>query len=179
MPIIQASVTSLARSLFPQMLGGLLPHQIVSFFRIGEGGWRVSGVRVRRDDLVEKATFTDLDIILDAGRPGNGFGPKRYNVGESLGYFQKSFVPGDLTYEAPNTLRCSCYLDFPEYNTKQTPAPGGSTALIYDAGGPYIAPQLWEVGIYDAAGNLLAYGTMPQQDKNNTKPLENIVRISF
>lgn len=179
MPIIEASVTALARSLFPQMLGGLLPMQTLSFFRVGEGGWKTSGVRVRRDELAEKATFTDLDIILDAGRPGNGFGPKRYNVGESLGYYQKSFVSGDLTYVAPNVIQCSCYLDFPEYNSKQPPAPGGSTALVYDAGGPYVAPQIWEVAVYDSAGNMIAYGTVPQQDKNATKPLENIVRIRF
>lgn len=178
MPIIEAVVTDRARELLPKMWGGLIPHQVVSFFRVGEGGWSLVGPnRVRR---APDATFTDLDIILDAGRPGNGFGAKRYNTfGESFGYFQKAFQLGDLSFTGPNVLECRCYLDFPEYNTKQPPAPGGSTALIYDAGGPYSAPQIWEVGIYDAASNLVAYGTVPKQDKNITKPVENVVRIRF
>lgn len=179
MPIIQASVTAKAREVLPKMHAGLIPFQAISYFRVGEGGWQTLGVRTRRTDLVEFKSFTDLDIILDAGRPGNGLGPKRYNVGESLGYYQKSFAPGDLSFTGPNLMVCRCYLDFPEYNSKQPPAPGGSTALIYDAGGPYSTPELWEIGIYDAGNNLIAYGTMPKEDKNGAKPVENIVRISY
>lgn len=171
MAIINAVVTNIARQLWPQMFGNITPFQTVSYFRYGEGGWvDPGGGPVRRDP--PDRTFTDLDLILDSGRAGPS---KRYNNGTNLGYFQKALLPTDLVFEGPTTLRIRTFLDFGEYNTKNAP---GAT-LIYNVGGPFTSPQIWEVGIYDTANNLIAYGTIPMETKDNTKQVENDVRIVF
>jgi len=154
---IVGAVTTLGRSLFPQMLGGLLPMQVIAYFKVGEGGWvnPGSGKVPRTPD----ASFTDLDAVLDAGRlPLN----KRYPA-DSTGTFQKAFVGGDLTFVGPSTLRCRCFLDFGEFND--------------DGFGN--DPEIWEIGAFDAAGNMIGYGTFPLQLKDITKQLENFLRFVF
>jgi hypothetical protein len=164
-------MTNKAREVWPKMFGGLLPFQLVSYFRVGEGGWFDPGSgRIPR--VPPDRTFTDLDIVLDAGRAGPS---KRYDVAENFGYFQKTILPSDFVFEGPTTLRVRCFLDFGEYNTKNA---AGAT-LIYNVGGPYVAPEIWELGLYDAGGNLLAYGTIPKETKDGTKQIENDVRIVF
>jgi len=171
MAIINAVVTNLARAQWPQMFGGLTPFSQVSYFRYGEGGWVDPGSGAVRRDPPDR-TFNDLDIIKDLGRSAPN---KRYNVGVNLGYFQKALTPSDLVFEGPTTLRVRTFLDFGEYNNKNSI---GAT-LIYDVGGPYTSPEIWEIGIYDAADNLVAYGTVPKETKDNTKQIENDVRIVF
>lgn len=171
MALVNAVITDKAREVFPKMLGNLLPFQPVAYFRYGEGGWvDPGGGRVRRDP--PDRTFTDLDIILDVGRPNIS---KRYNVAENFGYFQKTLLPSDLVFEGPSTLRVRTFLDFGEYNTKNAV---GAT-LIYNVGGPYLVPEIWEIGVYDANNNLLAYGTVPKETKDGTKQIENVVRLVF
>ncbi len=170
MAVINAVVTDHAREVWVKMVGGLTAWSIASFFRIGEGGWQNPGTG--RERRTPDKTFTDLDIILDGARPA---GPtKRYDVAlESFGYFQKSFVSGDLTFESPTTLACRCLLDFGEYNTK------AAGTLIYNHGNTGLNPEIWELGVYDLAGNLLAYGTVEKETKDGTKQIENTVRIVF
>ena len=171
MALINAVLTDKARENWPKMFGGLLTFQQVSYFRVGEGGWFDPGSgRIRRDP--PDRTFTDLDIALDPGRAGPS---KRYNVAENLGYFQKALLPSDLIFEGPTTLRIRTFLDFGEYNTKNAV---GAT-LIYNVGGPFLSPEIWEVGIYDTANTLIAYGTIPKETKDGSKQIENDVRIVF
>lgn len=171
MALVNAVVTDKAREVWPKMFGGLTPFQQISYFRVGEGGWFDPGSgRIPR--VPPDRTFTDLDIILDSGRAGPS---KRYDVAENFGYFQKALTPADLVFEGPTTLRVRCFLDFGEYNTKNA---AGAT-LIYNVGGPYLSPEIWELGLYDAANNLLAYGTIPKETKDVTKQIENDVRLVF
>jgi hypothetical protein len=169
MALVNAVITDKAREVAPKMYGGILPFAPASYFRVGEGGWiDPGGGRIRRDP--PDRTFTDLDLILDLGRAGP---QKRYNVAENFGYFQKALTPLDFVFEGPSTLRIRCFLDFGEYNIKNAP---GAT-LVYDVGGPYASPEIWELGIYDTSNNLLAYGTFPKQTKDGTKQIENVVRM--
>ena len=154
---ILGEVTDLGRELFPKMLGGLLPMQTVSYFKVGEGGWIDPGSgKVRR---TPSAAFTDLDAVLDVSRP---LIDKRYPA-DSLATFQKLFVGGDLTFVAPTTLRCRCFLDFGEFNN--------------DGFGN--SPEIWEVGIFDTDDNMLGYGTVVLQLKDITKQVENFFRFVF
>lgn len=129
--------------MLPKMWGGIVPFQALTKFRIGEGGWQLVGpTRVPR---TPDPALTDLDLLLDPGRPGNGFGAKRYNLGgESFSYYEKVLPPGACSFIAPNILQIICTLDFAEYNTDQPPAPGGASGLVYDSGGPYGSPELWK-----------------------------------
>lgn len=166
MALINAVVTDKAREVWPKMLGGLLPYQTVSYFRIGEGGWMMPGPVRRTPDK----TFTNLDLVLDPGRLPID---RRYDTGTSYSYFQKALTPADIVFEAPTTLRIRCFLDFGEYNTK------GSGTVVYSYGSLGVSPNLWELGVFDAGGNMLAYGTFPQQTKDSSKQLQNDVRIVF
>lgn len=169
MALVNAIITDKAREVAAKMYGSLLTFQPVAYFRIGEGGWiDPGGGRVRRDP--PDRTFTNLDITLDPARAALD---KRYNVAENFGYFQKTLTGLDFTFEGPSTLRVRCFLDFGEYNTKNA---AGAT-LVYDVGGPYTSPEMWELGVFDAGNNLLAYGTFPKQTKDGTKQIENVVRM--
>lgn len=154
MTVIVAEVTDLARSVWPRMHGSILPHAPISYFKIGEGGWQNPGPTRRAPDR----TFTDLDAILDLSRP---LISKRYPV-DSLFVYQKSFILADFAYVAPATLRCRCYLDFGEANDD-------------GFGNP---PEFWEIGLFDTANRLVAYGTFPLQLKNGNN-LENFVEIVY
>jgi len=150
-------VTDVARALFPQQLQGTVGFNAVSYFKIGEGGWiDPGGGKVPR---TPDATLTDLDAIIDAGRVPSA---QRYSA-DSRAVFQKAFVGSDLVYIAPTTLRCRCFLDFGEFND--------------DGFGN--SPELWEIALYDAADNMLVYGTFPLQLKDITKQLEDFIRIIF
>ena len=170
MPVIPAVVTNLARANWPQMLGGLITFQQISYFRVGEGGWFFNGLTLQREPRTPDPTLTDIDIKLDPARP---LLSKRYNVGENFGYYQKALLGSDFFFEGPTTLRVSCLLDNPEYNLEN------AGTLIYDVGGPYVSPEIWEIGLFDAANIMVAYGTFPKETKDASKQIENIVRIVF
>lgn len=169
MALVNAVITTKAREVAPKMYGGIIPFSPVAYFRIGEGGWIDPGSGRTRRNPPDPALL-DLDIIADAGRAGPD---KRYNVGENAGYYQKTLTPADFVFEGPSTLRIRCFLDFGEYNVENA---AGAT-LIYDVGGPYNPPEMWELGVYDAANNLIGYGTFPMQVKDGTKQIENIMRL--
>jgi hypothetical protein len=152
------------------MFGGLTIFRQISYFRVGEGGWEDPGAgRQRR---IPDKTFTNLDLALD---PGRAIPSRRYSGFESFGYFQKALTPSDFVYEGPTTLKVRCFLDFGEYNTKNA---AGST-LIYNVGGLGVSPEIWELGLFDTANNMVAYGTFPKEVKDVTKQIENLVRIVF
>jgi hypothetical protein len=152
------------------MLGGLLTFQQIAYFRVGEGGWFFNGLTMQREPRTPDPTLTDIDIKLD---PARSVPTKRYNVGENFGYYQKALIGSDFFFEGPTTLRVSCLLDNPEYNLEN------AGTLIYDVGGPYVSPEIWEIGLFDAANIMVAYGTFPKETKDASKQIENIVRIVF
>jgi hypothetical protein len=170
MAVIPAVVTDLARARWPQMFGGLLPFKTIVKFRIGEGGWIFNLLTLQREPRAPDPTLTTLDIITDQIRfPLN----KRYNVGETFGYFEKLMVLTDFSFEAPTTLKSSCLLTFTEYNFEN------DGTLIYDMGGPYVSPEMWEIGLFDQDDVMIAYGTFPKQTKTGANQDENIVRVTF
>ena len=174
MAVIDAVVTDLAKSLWPQMLGGILTPEVVEggYFQVGEGGWEVdplTSLRIPRDPAAN-VTLENLDIVEDLAR---GAGSKRYNVGETLGYFQKTLAVGKIAYQAPNIMVVTCTLLTSEYNAKD------DGPRVYDMGGPYGNPEIWEIGVFDTGGNMVAYGTFDKQIKTIAAQKENVVRIVF
>ena len=170
MALVNAVVTVKAREIWPKMFGSLEVFRPIAYFRIGEGGWEDLGAgRQRRNP---DSTFLNLDLALDPGRP---LISQRYSGFESFGYFQKTLVPGDFVFEGPTTLRVRCFLDFGEYNTKNA---SGAT-VVYNAGSLTANPEMWELGLFDSANNMVAYGTFPKEVKDGTKQIENAVRIVF
>lgn len=170
MAVIPAVVTAQARERWPKMFGGLLAFKQITKFRIGEGGWFYNPLPAAREPRVPDPTLTYLDIVQDQIRLPID---KRYNVGENLGYFEKNLVPSDFSFESPTSLKVSCLLLNTEYNAKN------AGTLVYDVGGPYTSPEMWELALFDADDVMVAYGTFPKQIKTGANPIENIMRITF
>jgi hypothetical protein len=135
--------------------------------RVGEGGWEtVSSSRVPR---TEDPALTDLDIILDAGR---GAGSKRYDVAEKMGYFTVTSFSASVVYTPDPVARVVATLNYADYNLKS------AGVLIYNpALAPDVTPKIFEIGCFDADGNMLLYGTFPEQIKDGTKQIQNRVDI--
>lgn len=150
------------------MLGGLIPPSTLAYFRIGEGGWVYNPALLQRERRIPDPDLTNLDIILDAGRPAL---TRRYDVGESAGYFQKTLTPADISAEGPGILRIGALLDNPEANLET------DLVLVYDNGGPYVGPEFWEIGVFDTDDVMVLYGTFPRETKDAARQVENVVRF--
>lgn len=121
-----------------------LPLDFVASFKVGLGGWLTVGVPRTPDP-----TLTDLDIIVDQGRSSS---EKRYPLitappyGTALAplyYYEKAVSP--MTVGAgplANRLTVPCRLLAAEYNSD-----GVGNPVIY------------EIGLFDADGDMLVYGT--------------------
>ncbi len=164
---IDAVVTDAGKQKLIQVWGGLVAFDAITKFRIGEGGWEAHPITAARTPRTPDSTLLDLDIVTDAGRSAPN---KRYmlGVGENHGYFEKALLPGDFSFTAPGTLEISCALTGLEYNLENT------GVLIYDDGGPYVIPSMYEIGLFDAANVMVAYGTFPKQELAS---VINVVRI--
>lgn len=178
MAVIDAVVTDYAKSLWPRMLGGIMTPDVVEggYFQVGEGGWEVdplTSLRVPRDPAAHVDKIR-LDIDEDQYRSA---GTKRYDVGETLGYFQKTLLAGKVTWSvtSPKVMRVTCTLDTFEYNQKN------DGTLIYDVGGgtELLNPEFWEIGVFDTGGHMVAYGTFDKQIKTVLAAKNNVVRIMF
>jgi hypothetical protein len=168
MTLYTAVVTSVGATKIPQYLGGLIsPIDLISYFKVGEGGWVDPGSG--RQPRTPDPGLTDLDIIMDASRAAPD---KRYNVGENAGYFQKALVLGDFSAPTPGILRVSCMLLNAEYNLET------DGTLIYDVGGPYGLPEIWEIGLFDQNDDMILYGTFSKETKDASKTIENVCRLA-
>lgn len=168
MALFTAVITATGADKVIKYPGGLIPLDQITYFRVGEGGWIDPGGG--REPRTPDPSLTNLDIILDQARvPGPD--PKRYDVSESLGYYQKVLTGGDFSSPSSGILRVSCMLLNAEYNFKN------SGTLIYDVGGPYVSPEIWEIGLFDADDDMIFYGTFSKETKDATKQIENVCRL--
>jgi hypothetical protein len=183
MAIIPGVVTEDARKYWPQLIGTLFTPATttntgatewdprIKTFKVGEGGWidpgpgreaRTPDATLRR---VTAPLIQDIDALVDPTRAPID---QRYPA-DSLGTFEKALTGTDFTFEAPTTIRIKCLLDFADFND--------------DGNGN--DPEIFEIGIFcdhpTESGEklMLAYATFPKQIKDNTKQLENVVRIVF
>lgn len=174
MAIIVGVATEDCRKYWPQMFGGLTTYGFkpILNFKVGIGGWvdPGGGKESRTPDALLRRldnSLQDLDIIVDSTRI-----VKRYPAWTDppdIPYFQKTLLSTDLTFTSPSTLEIACTLDFGDYNS--------------DGSGN---PEIWEIGIFSGhpevvspAELMVAYATFPQQTKDVTKQLLNVVKIVF
>lgn len=182
MAVVPGVVTADARLYLPQLLGGIYQpgtttvagsiwNPTLTHFKVGEGGWidPGSGKVPRTPDpalrRLSAPLIQDLDAIVDATRAPID---QRYAVDERA-TFEKALTSGDFLFEGPTTIRVRCLLDFAEFND--------------DGFGN--DPEIYEIGVFcdhpvEAGEKLMvAYGTFPVQTKDNSKQLENLIRITF
>ncbi len=176
MAFLLAKITDDARIYLPRLLGGIpyvpgTPTVLgsstwdprIKFFRVGEGGWQLSGIsKVQRLPVSNLRRFDnsvqDIDARVDTTRLAAGQ-PERYegnplNAAYSRGNFQKALTSGDFSFVAPSRLNIRCRLEAAEFNE--------------DSAGSGRSPEIWEVGVFGdhptVAGEALlwAYGTLTE-----------------
>lgn len=118
------------------------------------------------DDLVWAQVLSvtnDNNLVLSlgyTGSTGSGAGSKSALV---LFTFEKAYVGTDLTFEEAGRMSAVAFLDFLDGNDDGF---GGS-------------PEFFEIGVFDAAGNMIAYGTYPGEVKTIGIQFNKIVRITM
>lgn len=183
MPVVTGIATEDARKYWPQLIGALFipatPTNVgatqwdprIKTFKIGEGGWiNPGGGRVPRTPVANLRRLSapliqELDAVVDTTRL---LIDQRY-PSDSRATFEKTLTGADFTFEGTSTIRVRCLLDFGEFNN--------------DGFGN--SPELYEIGLFSdhptisAQKMMVAYATFPAQVKDNSKQLENVVRIVF
>jgi len=140
---IEAVVTDIGRQRLLEGWGQTTSLTDITSFKVGEGGWEdTPGGRVPRDPTDEGPganrgpTLTDLDCLAN---PGD-------YPASSLGNFSKALGGVDFAYTGNTTLEATCFLDFAE--------PPATTLDLY------------EIGLFNSASEMVAYGTFPRVEKN-------------
>lgn len=149
---VQAVVTDIWKEKLARLFAGdtsLGTFSEPTYFKIGEGGWIDPGTGA--EPLDPDPALTDIT----AGT-GDYTDPSDY-------FFQKSLVGADLVYVAPNRLEVRCAVDTGEANDD-------------GHGNP---PEFFELGVFDADDNMLAYSTFPVEIKTASKSLLHIIHVDF
>lgn len=118
------------------------------------------------DDLVwaEILSVTDdNNLVLRYNYTGAGGAGDGSVIVTPLFVLRKSFVGGDLVFEAAGRALATVFLGFLEGNDDGFGA----------------NPEFFEVGLFDASGNLLAYGTFPGETKTSAVQFNKAVRLIF
>jgi hypothetical protein len=125
--------------------------KVLTSFKIGEGGWIDPGTGpVRREPTQDQ---TDLDVIQN---------PSRY-APPNDSYYSKALIPADIVWLGTSVLQVRCRLNAGEYDFNVW----------------LVQPQMREIGLFDADGELVAYFTVDVQVKTLGWALENYVTVTF
>jgi len=129
----------------------------IGFFRIGEGGFleQAGGTRVPKDpdDGNGYSLLTNVEAGINLGvDPGN----------LGLRYFEKALTIADLSIEGDtlSTVNVFCQVLQAEGNDTRD-------------------PEFFEIGVFNPAGVLIAYGTFPQETKTNLLSVVKNVKLNF
>lgn len=160
MATLAGVITDLGREKYAKYTGSLLTFAAGAGFKVGEGGWIDPGSgRIPR---TPDSTLTDLDCKVNPGRYPNPDDRAYYPAAVPPPDIGKAFVPADISFVAPSTIRLRCRLEAVEFND--------------DGFGN--SPEIWELGVFDSDGDMLAYFTFPKQIKTPIV-LENYVNLTF
>lgn len=140
---IEAVVTDIGRQRLMEGWGQTTTLTDITSFKVGEGGWEdTSAGRVPRDPTDEGPAanrgpvLTDLDCIENSGD----------YPATSQDYHSKALAGIDFAYSGNTVLEVTCFLDFAEP--------------------PAVTLDLYEVGLFNSASEMVAYGTFPLVEKN-------------
>lgn len=156
---IEAIVTDIGRQRLLEGWGQVLALTSITQFKVGEGGWETTPSGSTPRDPTDEGllanrgpTLVDLDCIAN---PGD-------YPADSVGNFTKALAPGDIVLSANTTLTATCVLLAGEFNN--------------DGFGN--APEIYEIGLFNSAGEMVAYGTFPVVTKTPAGPKTLVVRIN-
>lgn len=140
---IEAIVTDLGRLRLMEGWGQVAALEFITSFRVGEGGWEnTPGGQVPRDPTDPGAGNNRGPTLVELDCQAN---PSDYPV-TSRDVYVKALNPVDFTVTGNTTLEVTCFLNFAE--------PPASTL------------ELYEIGLFNASGKMVAYGTFPRVQKD-------------
>lgn len=160
MPVnIEAVVTDIGRQRLLEGWGQTTALGFITSFKVGEGGWENTPGGVAPRDPTDEGpaanrgpVLSDLDCIEnDADYPV-----------DSRAYFSKALALVNFAFTGNTTLEATCFLDFGEFND--------------DGYGNF--PDMYEIGLFNVAGEMVCYGTFPVVEKNPGVSRTFIVKIN-
>jgi hypothetical protein len=147
------------KELLAQIFQGTASTLGLATFKIGEGGFisQAGGTTVPADPddtTLGYSSKSDIEAL--------GFGVN------SLFFIQKALSPSPgidlvINVSTPFTLEITMFLDFGEANDQ----------------GDASSPELFECGVFDNNGVMLAYGTFPRVEKDISKTFTALMKIAF
>ena len=160
MPVdIEAVVTDIGRRRLLEGWGQIGALGAVASFGVGEGGWvDTPAGRVPRDPTDPGPGANRGPVLVDLDCVEN---PVDYPI-DSRASYVKALGPGDLALTGNWVLSATCFLDFGEFND--------------DGHGNF--PELYEIALFNAANEAVAYGTFPRVEKNPGVSRTLVVRIN-
>lgn len=162
---VQAVITTKGREALAKSFGGALgsfPWSFGSYFKVGVSGYlEIDGQRVPQ---------TPDPSLLDL-----------QSVGEGTFWYRKSFTAEDVLFIAPSGIQFRCFLDIEEGNGE-----GVSPDTAEGVDGPKNTQSLggdnvsfFEIAVFDSQGNMVAYGTFPEETKTRSKTLNHLITLNF
>jgi hypothetical protein len=149
--VVSAVVSNAWRTKLAQIYANAASFSLPSSFKIGEGGWTNPGGG--KEPVPPSVTQTDLRVITN---PGDYPSDSQY-------YFTKALTGGDLTFTSPTRLQIRCFVAANEAND--------------DGNG--LAPEFFELAVFDNDGTILVYSTFPIEIKTDSKSLEHLIYVDF
>jgi hypothetical protein len=162
--VISAVLTNSGRAALAQSFGGAsggFSWSSGKYFKIGTAMY-TQGVSGQEAPLPPNASFTDIQ-----------------SAASGVYWYRQSFVSSNILFISASTIQFQCFLDLTYGNgdvadtATSVDGPKNTSSL---AGNP---PVFYELGIFDAQGVMVAYGTFPGETKLNTKTLNHLVNINF
>lgn len=149
--VLQGILTDLGRQRLAKSLGAEGGFDLVKIvkFAYGEGGFIVTG-----SGRVPKVPDPSIIAMEATNVPG----PDTFR-------YEKVLTPADITFIAPYTIQFRCKINPSEANL--------------DLDTPPAPPKFFELGLFDAQNNLIAYTTFDEQTKTATKSLITFVQVVF
>lgn len=148
MPVnIEAVVTDIGRQRLMEGWGQTTALTYITSFKVGEGGWEdTPSGRFPRDPTDPGSSnnrgpvLSNLDCIENSSD---------YPV-DSRATFSKALALVNFAFTGNTTLEATCFLDFGEFND--------------DGYGNF--PEIYEIGLFNSANEMVVYGTCPRVEKN-------------
>lgn len=164
--IVESVITNIGHQVLAQSFGGpsgSFSWSYGQYFKIGVDGY--ISVAGQNYPITPDPTLTDII----SSTSGNF-------------WYRSTFSGTNLLFISPSTIQFQCYLDLTEANGNPVNEPD----TVSGADGPKnsstlsgASPEFFEIGLFDANNNMVAYGTFPQETKTSAKTLNHLVALVF
>lgn len=164
--IIQALITNDGREALAKSFGGVsggFQWSYGEYFKIGTAG------------------YIDVGPNLEPQTPDPSLSDIQSTVSGTF-YYRKTFEASDILFISPATIQFRAFLDLEEANGDDGIEPDTGANIDGPKNSPDLGgdtPTFFEIGIFDAQDQMIAYGTFPAETKLDSKTLNHLVNLNF